>query len=49
MYEIKGGFINAFCHLRKEMRNFRISEIQDVQLTEEEYKIPEDFPKLSFY
>jgi len=45
IYEMENGFINAFCHLKKEMRNFRIKEIQDVQLTEEKYKIPESFPK----
>jgi hypothetical protein len=49
IYEIEDDFINAFCHLRKEMRNFRISTIQDVQLTEENYKIPKDFPKLNLY
>ncbi len=49
IYEIEGGFINALCHLKKEMRNFRINEIQDVQLTKEKYEIPEDFPKMRFY
>lgn len=49
IYEIENGFINAFCHLRGEMRNFRINEIQDIQLTNEKYKIPENFPKMSFY
>jgi len=49
IYEIENGFINAFCHLREEMRNFRISEIQDVQLTAENYKIPDSFPKMTFH
>lgn len=49
IYEIKNNFINAFCHLRGEMRNFRISNIRDVQSTKEGYKVPKDFPKLSFY
>jgi len=48
IYEIEGGLINAFCHLKKEMRKFRISEIKDIQLTEETYNIPKDFPKMVF-
>ena len=46
IYEVEKDFINAFCHLRKEMRNFRIKDIKDVQLTEESYEIPRDFPKM---
>ena len=49
IYEIEGSFINAFCHLRKEMRNFRINHIQDVRLTKEKYKIPKNFTKINFY
>lgn len=49
IYEMEDDFLNAFCHLRGDMRNFRISNIQDVQLTKEKYKIPENFPRLNFY
>lgn len=49
IYEIENGFVNALCHLRKEKRSFRIDDIQDVQLTEESYKIPKNFSKMNFY
>lgn len=48
IYEIENDFINAFCHLRGGMRNFRIKDVRDVQLTEENYKIPENFPRSKF-
>ena len=48
IYEMENDFVNAFCHLRGDMRNFRIANIQDVQLTKEKYKIPKNFPRMSF-
>ncbi len=47
IYEVEDDFLNAFCHLRREMRNFRISSIKDFKLTNEKYKIPENFPRLN--
>jgi|SRR3989344_1892720 len=35
----------GYCHLRKEIRNFRTSRISSAKLTTESYQIPEDFDK----
>ncbi|MBI3334192.1 WYL domain-containing protein [Candidatus Pacearchaeota archaeon] len=35
----------GYCHLRKEIRNFRTSRIAFAKLTNEPYKIPTDFDK----
>lgn len=49
IYELENGFVNAFCQLRGGMRNFKVNAIQDIQLTEEKYKIPDSFPKMNIY
>ncbi|MCX6741731.1 MAG: WYL domain-containing protein [Candidatus Pacearchaeota archaeon] len=37
--------IIAYCHLRKSIRKFRTSRIAYAKLTDEKYKIPDDFDK----
>lgn len=36
-------YLAGFCHLRQELRTFRVERIQTARLTEFEYEIPEDF------
>ena len=42
IYKIKNTEIEAYCHLRQSVRNFRIGRIAHAELTAEIYKIPED-------
>lgn len=37
------GYVIAYCHRSKEIRNFKIERIQDIQLSEELYTVPADF------
>lgn len=44
IYRIKpNGEIEAFCHLRRGLRNFRIARILKAEPLEETYSIPQDF------
>jgi predicted DNA-binding transcriptional regulator YafY len=36
-------YLGAFCHLRNELRTFRVERIQSAELTDRTYDIPEDF------
>ena len=36
------GKIEAYCHLRKDVRNFRVDRILKAELTDETYAIPQD-------
>ena len=48
IYEIKRDSIEAFCHLRQGLRNFRISRILKAELTNESYSVPQDFQNSLF-
>lgn len=48
IYKIKNGEIEAFCHLRGGLRNFRISRMLKAELTGDSYSIPQDFQKSLF-
>lgn len=48
VYKIKKDEIEAFCHLRQGMRNFRINRILNAEPTSELYAIPQDFQKALF-
>ena len=44
IYRIKpNGEFEAYCHLRKALRNFRINRILKAELTGDSYNIPQDF------
>ena len=38
-------YVIGYCHLRKEIRKFRTHRITSAKLTNNIYKIPEDFDK----
>lgn len=40
LYQIDGGYIRGFCHLRNEERTFRIDRIIAVRPTKKKYKMP---------
>lgn len=42
------GEIEAYCHLRKDIRNFRMSRIARAELTAEAYTIPQDVQSALF-
>ncbi|MDP3769474.1 MAG: WYL domain-containing protein [Candidatus Sungbacteria bacterium] len=42
VYKIKNNEIEAYCHLRASVRNFRIGRIADAELTDETFKMPQD-------
>lgn len=48
IYKIKGAEIEAYCHLRQGLRNFRVSRILKAELTGNSYTIPQDFQKSLF-
>lgn len=48
IYRIKKGEIRAFCHLRNDVRSFRINRILKVEPTDESYVIPQDFQAVLF-
>lgn len=43
VYRIKKNEIEAYCHLRRALRSFRINRILKAELTGESYTIPQDF------
>lgn len=44
VYKIKpNGEIEAWCHLRGGLRNFRLNRIMKAEITEDSYVIPQDF------
>lgn len=43
VYKIKKHEVEAYCHLRQGMRNFRLNRILRAELTGEKYTIPSDF------
>jgi len=46
----RGGFwyLIAFCHLRNEIKMFRIDRIRDIELTDKSFQIPADFSLSSY-
>ena len=49
VYKMKtNGEIEAYCHLRKSVRDFRINRILKAELTEEFYTMPEDVQSVLF-
>lgn len=42
VYKIKNTEIEAYCHLRQGVRNFRIGRISDAELTNETFTLPQD-------
>lgn len=49
IYRIKtNGEIEAYCHLRKGLRNFRIKRILKAEATGDTYAIPQDFQAVLF-
>ncbi len=42
VYTIKKDEVEAFCHLRKGLRNFRINRIVKATITDEDYVVPHD-------
>ena len=45
IYHKSSKYIVAYCHLRKDMRKFRMSRINSAKLTNNKYKIPKNFDK----
>ena len=41
VYGLSGNYVEGFCHLRQDIRNFRIDRILGATLTEERYQIPQ--------
>ena len=48
VYKIKKHEIEAYCHMRGGLRNFRIDRILKAEVTGEQYLIPQDFQKTLF-
>lgn len=48
IYKIKSGEIEAYCHLRRSVRNFRINRIVRAELTGDSYALPQDFQNSLF-
>jgi hypothetical protein len=49
IYKIRpNGEIEAYCHLRKSLRNFRTNRILKAELTSDSYAIPSDFQNVLF-
>ncbi len=48
VYKIKTHEIEAYCHLRRGLRNFRIKRIMKAELTSDTYSIPQDFQNVLF-
>jgi len=42
------GEIEAYCHLRKDVRSFRIARIARAEITDEPYEIPQDIQRALF-
>jgi predicted DNA-binding transcriptional regulator YafY len=43
------SYVVAYCHVRKEIRTFKMSRIEIVELTSEPYTIPSDFDANKFF
>jgi hypothetical protein len=43
IYHIREPYIEGFCHLRQDVRQFRIDRILDIKPTWQRYTIPADF------
>lgn len=43
IYRVKKDEIEAYCHLRRSLRNFRLNRILKAEVTNESYAIPQDF------
>ncbi len=48
VYKIKGAEIEAYCHLRKSVRNFRMNRIVKAELTGDSYVLPQDLQNSLF-
>ena len=48
VYHKTRKYVIAYCHLRKDIRKFRTSRIVNAKLTDQPYKIPEDFDKNAY-
>src|SRR3989344_7683759 len=48
IYPISSKYILGYCHLRKDMRKFRISRISSARLTDNFYSIPQNFNKNNY-
>ena len=48
IYSISSKYIIGYCHLRKDMRKFRISRISSARLTDNFYSIPQNFNKNNY-
>jgi|SRR3989344_3358434 len=49
VYHVKNnGEIEAYCHLRKDVRNFRLNRIVRADLTQESYRLPQDIQAALF-
>ncbi|MDA2922110.1 WYL domain-containing protein [Patescibacteria group bacterium AH-259-L07] len=46
IYEINGGYVIGFCHLRQAMRNFRMDRIVNFKILDIKYRIPKDWQNL---
>ncbi|WP_404352155.1 YafY family transcriptional regulator [Sutcliffiella horikoshii] len=42
-------YVGGFCHLRKDIRSFRVDRIEALTLTENQFNLPEDFPTRTFF
>jgi len=43
------SYLVGYCHLKKEIRNFKIERIEHAELTDESYTIPADFDANEFF
>lgn len=48
VYGIKPREVEAYCHLRQDVRSFRLDRIIKAELTGENYSLPKDFQKTLF-
>jgi len=49
VYKMKSnGEVEAYCHLRQGVRNFRLNRIMSAKLTDDSYAIPQDFQQALF-
>lgn len=48
VYKIKNGEIEAYCHLRKSVRNFRLNRIAKAEITDDSYILPQDLQNALF-
>ena len=48
IYSFEEPYFEAYCHLRDEVRTFRIDRVLDVKVTSQNYTIPDDYvPRIS--